>query len=102
MTTIASAPGSSVIVLTMFPEKSKTTIALLRGLATKTWLVVPSTTMRPNPATGSLVTPGCAGNEGDGPELIWVAGCVGDADGLTATCWPALGFDAAVSWPKPH
>src|SRR2546426_140240 len=81
MTTIASAPGSSVIVLTMFPEKSKTTIALLRGLETKTWLVVPSTTKRPNPATGSLVTPGCAGHEGDGPELIWVAG--------RSTCGPA-------------
>ena len=102
MTTIASALGSSVIVRTMLPEKSRTTIALLCGLETKTWLVVGSTTMRPKPATGSLVAPGCAGDQGDGRELIWVAGCVGDADGLTATCCPAVGFDAFMSWPKPH
>src|SRR6267378_4909101 len=102
MTTIASAPGSSVIVRTMFPEKSSTTIALLCGLETNTWLFVASTTMRPNPATGSRVVPGCGGFDGVGRGLIGVAMCAGDADGLTATCWPGAAFEGAKSWPKPH
>src|SRR5438128_12063121 len=102
MTTIASAPRSSVIVRTMLPEKSRTTIALLCGLETKTWLVVGSTTMRPKPATGSLVAPGCAGDQGDGRELIWVAGCVGGAGVLTATCVRAVGVESVTSWPSPR
>jgi hypothetical protein len=93
--TIASAPASPVIVCTMLPSKSSTTMALLCGLETKTCPVAASTTMRPNPFTGSVVA----------EKAGLVMAGVTDGDGIATGVGANVGVLVVAVWcavPPPH